>query len=105
MGDRNCLLFVYVLVFASLPNAGRTQPDTSVDVCIYGGTSAGVIAGYAAKRLGNAALLIEPGGQVGGMTTGGLGRPISGTRTPSLGWQGFLSPGGARIRPDRELDL
>jgi hypothetical protein len=85
MGDRYWLLFVYVLVFAALPNAGRTQTDTSVDICVYGGTSAGVIAGYAAKRLGNTALVIEPGGQVGGMTTGGLGETDIGNKDAITG--------------------
>lgn len=44
-----------------------------VDVCVYGGTSAGVIAAYTAKKLGKSVLLIEPGKHLGGLTTGGLG--------------------------------
>lgn len=44
-----------------------------MDVCIYGGTSGGVIAAYTAKKMGKPVLLIEPGKQVGGLTTGGLG--------------------------------
>lgn len=44
-----------------------------VDVCIYGGSSAGVIAAYTAKKAGRSVLLIEPGKHLGGLTTGGLG--------------------------------
>src|SRR5580700_7385485 len=73
-------LLAFVFPFLSIPNYSYAQRDTSVEICIYGGTSAGVIAGYAAKRLGNTALVIEPGGQVGGMTTGGLGETDIGNK-------------------------
>ena len=43
------------------------------DICIYGGTSAGVIAAYTASMEGKKVLLIEPGSHLGGMTSGGLG--------------------------------
>lgn len=43
------------------------------DICIYGGTSAGVIAAYTAAKLGKQVLLIEPGRNLGGMSSGGLG--------------------------------
>ncbi|GAA4402774.1 FAD-dependent oxidoreductase [Nibrella viscosa] len=45
----------------------------TVDVCVYGGTSGGVMAAYAAKKMGKSVLLIEPGRHLGGLTTGGLG--------------------------------
>lgn len=45
----------------------------SYDVCIYGGTSAGVISAYAAAKLGKKVVLIEPGKHLGGLTSGGLG--------------------------------
>jgi hypothetical protein len=44
-----------------------------VDVCVYGGTSAGVIAAVAVKKEGKSVLLVEPGRHLGGMTSGGLG--------------------------------
>ena len=44
-----------------------------VDICIYGGTSAGVVAAYSAKKMGKSVLLIEPGKYLGRMTTGRLG--------------------------------
>ncbi|WPU92050.1 FAD-dependent oxidoreductase [Mucilaginibacter sabulilitoris] len=60
------LLFISVFV--------RAQPKpTQVDVCIYGGTSAGVIAAYTAAKMGKKVLLIEPGNRLGGLSSGGLG--------------------------------
>lgn len=46
---------------------------TTVDVCVYGGSSAGVIAAYTAINSGKTAILIEPGNRVGGLSAGGLG--------------------------------
>ncbi|BAV09412.1 FAD dependent oxidoreductase [Filimonas lacunae] len=57
----------------SLPVLLRAQSVTKVDVCVYGGTSAGIIAAYTAKQLHKSVLLIEPGAHLGGLTTGGLG--------------------------------
>src|SRR5882757_7612444 len=50
-----------------------TAERRKVDVCVYGGTSGGVIAAVTLARLGRSVLLIEPTRHVGGMTTGGLG--------------------------------
>jgi hypothetical protein len=49
------------------------QTTKEVDVCIYGGTSAGVIAAYTAQKNGKSVLLVEPGTHLGGMSSGGLG--------------------------------
>lgn len=45
-----------------------------VDIVVYGGTSAGLIAGIQAKRMGKTVLVIEPSAHLGGLTTGGLGQ-------------------------------
>lgn len=45
----------------------------SVEVVVYGATSAGVAAAVAAAKAGASTLLVEPGGHLGGMTSGGLG--------------------------------
>ncbi|QEM04245.1 FAD-dependent oxidoreductase [Mucilaginibacter rubeus] len=45
----------------------------TADICVYGGTSAGVIAAYTAKKMGKTVILIEPGKHLGGMSSGGLG--------------------------------
>ena len=51
-----------------------TQPQTiHAQVVVYGGTSAGVFAAVAARRLGHSTLLLHPGKHLGGLTTGGLG--------------------------------
>lgn len=42
------------------------------DVCVYGGTSGGVVAAVQAARMNKRVLLLEPGGHLGGMTSGGL---------------------------------
>lgn len=50
-----------------------TDEKLEVDICIYGGTAAGVIAAMQAARLGHRVALLQPGNALGGMTTGGLG--------------------------------
>lgn len=49
------------------------QEVKEVDICVYGGTSAGVMAAYSAKKMGKRVVLIEPGKHLGGLTAGGLG--------------------------------
>lgn len=43
-----------------------------VDICVYGGTAAGVIAAHTATRQGKSAVVLEQGAHLGGLTTGGL---------------------------------
>src|SRR5687767_12303223 len=70
-----------LVVFAALaPHAAAAadaQPAAPaprrVDVCVYGGTAAGVVAAAAARQRGKSVLLVEPGRHLGGMTSGGLG--------------------------------
>ncbi|MRG43848.1 FAD-dependent oxidoreductase [Chitinophaga sp. SYP-B3965] len=62
-------LFIALLVLSNTVATGKEK----VDVCIYGGTSAGVIAAYTAKMMGRSVLLLEPGKHLGGLTSGGLG--------------------------------
>jgi hypothetical protein len=52
---------------------GWSQKVTTVDICVYGGSSAGVMAAYTAKKLGKSVLIVEPGKHLGGLTSGGLG--------------------------------
>ncbi|HTF22228.1 MAG TPA: FAD-dependent oxidoreductase [Chryseolinea sp.] len=63
-------LSIFLAVWLSLPGAAQ---ERTVDVCIYGGSSAGVIAAYTAKQNGKSVVLIEPGKHLGGLTAGGLG--------------------------------
>lgn len=61
-------LFSAIFKKRKIPSAVK-----EVNICIYGGTSAGVVAAYSAKKMGKSVLLVEPGKYLGGMTTGGLG--------------------------------
>lgn len=65
---KRLLLFLVLLTFSL-----HAQQPTTVDVCVYGGTSAGVIAACTAKKAGKSVLLIEPGQHLGGLSAGGLG--------------------------------
>ncbi|MBO0932976.1 FAD-dependent oxidoreductase [Fibrella aquatilis] len=60
-------------------------PAPVVDVCVYGGTSAGVMAAVAAKRAGKSVVLIEPGKHLGGLTAGGLGATDIGNKVAVTG--------------------
>jgi len=66
---RKTILLAAIFYTASI--TARSQQ--SYDVCVYGGTSGGVIAAYTAKQLGKSVLLIEPGKHLGGLSSGGLG--------------------------------
>src|SRR6187399_2855771 len=63
-----CLMTV--LAFFSTAAGAQT---VNADVCVYGGTSGGVIAAVAAAREGKRVVLIEPSQHLGGMSSGGLG--------------------------------
>ncbi|MDR6194494.1 FAD-dependent oxidoreductase [Siphonobacter sp. SORGH_AS_0500] len=66
----------YVLFFLLALNGtilAQSLPVVNVDVCVYGGTSAGIIAAYTAQKLGKSVILVEPTTHLGGLTTGGLG--------------------------------
>jgi hypothetical protein len=57
-----------LMLHAPLLGAGEIKAD----LCVYGGTSGGVIAAVQAARMGKSVTLVEPGKHVGGMTAGGL---------------------------------
>lgn len=64
------LLHSLLLVSLGLPLAAA---PVETDICVYGGTSSGVIAAVQVKHLGKSVILLEPGGHLGGLTSGGLG--------------------------------
>ncbi|MEO6722739.1 MAG: FAD-dependent oxidoreductase [Ferruginibacter sp.] len=66
-------IFATTLLLFVLDNSLLAQQESNVDICIYGGTSAGVIAAYTAKKMGKSVILIEPGKHLGGLSSGGLG--------------------------------
>ncbi|WP_346320129.1 FAD-dependent oxidoreductase [Chitinophaga sp. YIM B06452] len=67
------LRLLLVLCLAGISAGLSAQSVREVDICVYGGSSAGVIAAYTAKKLNKTVLLIEPGKRLGGLTSGGLG--------------------------------
>lgn len=71
---RPLVLFILFSVLLTVKSTvGYSQDEYEVDICVYGGTSAGVIAAYTAEKLGKKAMIIEPGKRLGGMSSGGLG--------------------------------
>ncbi|HYG23907.1 MAG TPA: FAD-dependent oxidoreductase [Verrucomicrobiae bacterium] len=76
-----------IAITAALATPGfamSSETRRKVDVCVYGGTSGGVIAAVALARLGRSVLLIETTRHLGGMTAGGLGW-IDYGRAPTIG--------------------
>ncbi len=50
------------------------------DLVVYGGTSAGLVAGFQALAMGKSVVVIEPSAREGGLTTGGLGQTDIGNK-------------------------
>ncbi len=63
----------FLLLLALVHSVGAQSRAKEVDICVYGGTSAGVVAAYTAKKMNKTVLLIEPGKRLGGLSSGGLG--------------------------------
>ena len=61
------------LLFLVLSFSPLVRAATEADLCIYGGTSAGVIAAVQAATMGKKVVLVEAGQHLGGMSVEGLG--------------------------------
>ena len=57
----------------SLSGTAAVAAVTEAEVCVYGGTSAGVIAAVQARQMGKSVVLVEAGQHLGGMSVEGLG--------------------------------
>ena len=66
------VVLVVLTLFLSHLTFSQVPPPV-YDVCVYGGSSAGIIAAYTAKKAGKSVLVVEPGNYLGGLTSGGLG--------------------------------
>jgi hypothetical protein len=70
------ILFVVICGSATaletVKEPSNPSTDMDADVCVYGGTSGGVIAAIQAARMKKKVLLVEPGRHLGGMTASGL---------------------------------
>ena len=64
------VLFILLALAAGLAGAAEV---VDADICVFGGTSAGIAAAVQAHRMGKTAVLVEPGTHLGGLTAGGLG--------------------------------
>ena len=73
-------LICYALSALMLLTTACSSPKAEYDVCVYGGTSAGVIAAYAVAKQGKKVLFVEPGQRLGGMSSGGLGQTDIGNK-------------------------
>lgn len=62
---------------SAVPVHERAERD--VDLIVYGGTAAGIVAAIQLSRMGGTVLVLEPTNHVGGMTTSGLGHTDTGT--------------------------
>ena len=67
-------LLAALLLFAPLTRAAEA------DICVYGGTAAGVTASIQAAKMGKTVILVEPSAHIGGLTSGGLGYTDSGDK-------------------------
>lgn len=73
MNKKVFLLTILLGYFAGTIKTHASKDSVDYDICIYGGTSAGIAAAIEASRLGKSVILIEPTKRLGGLTTGGLG--------------------------------
>ena len=74
------LWILLLFILTDISARAQVSQSSSVDICIYGGSSAGVIAAYTAKKMGKSVILIEPSNRLGGLTTGGLGQTDIGNK-------------------------
>lgn len=91
------VLFATSLLVTSLP-----AEEFKADVCIYGGTSAGVVAAVQVAKMGRSVLLVEPGRHVGGMSVEGLGGTDIDNHTP---FQNSPAVGGLALEFYRRISV
>jgi hypothetical protein len=64
---------------------GWSAELVQADLCVYGGTSGGVVAAVTAARLGKSVVLVVMNNHLGGMSSGGLGVTDRGNATSIAG--------------------
>jgi hypothetical protein len=69
-------ILCFALILTALPARAVTVIDS--DVCVYGGTSGGVVAAVQSIRMGKSVSLAVFNNHLGGMTSGGLGATDTG---------------------------
>ena len=86
----------------------KVEPRTvEADVCVYGGTSGGVVAAIQAARMGRKAVLLEFGKHIGGLTTGGLSHTDGGQPSVcgGIAREFYDQAGQANFRPSAAEQL
>jgi hypothetical protein len=76
---RYILLIISVYSFTCFNITAKENP-LQFDICVYGGTSAGVIAAYTAQKMGKTVVMIVPDHHIGGLSSGGLGQTDIGNK-------------------------
>ncbi len=77
---KKLLLSLVMLFHGTALLFAETMQEDSCEVCIYGASSAGVIAARAVALQGKSLCLIEPGFRIGGLSSGGLGQTDIGNK-------------------------
>ena len=65
--------YMVIILLQILFSCNGSNNAITADVCIYGGTSAGVICAIQLAKEGKTVIIVEPTSHLGGMTTQGLG--------------------------------
>ncbi|SFC32413.1 FAD dependent oxidoreductase [Parapedobacter composti] len=68
------------LIFLAITPWLVVAEELNYDVCIYGGTSAGVIAAYQVAKMNKSVVIIAPDDHIGGLSSGGLGQTDIGNK-------------------------
>lgn len=71
--ERRAVSALVAMGLVLLGGAARSASVDTLDLCVYGGTSAGVVAAVQMARLGGSVVVLEPGKHLGGLTASGLG--------------------------------
>jgi len=100
-------------LFLALTGALRAEdPLPAYDVVIYGGTSAAIIAGVQARKMGKTVIIVSPDKHLGGLSSGGLGWTDSGDKSVIGGlsrdfyhrvWQAYQRPEAWKHEPKEKF--
>src|SRR5258706_1479428 len=71
---------IALICFILFTTRAFAAENVKVDVCVYGGTSAGVITAAAVAKEGKSVILIEQSRHLGGLSSGGLGQTDFGNK-------------------------
>ena len=75
------ILFTSISLVGCKQKTGPVEDPNTVDIIIYGGTSAAVIAAVEAKQSGKSVIVVSPDIHLGGLTSGGLGYTDTGDKS------------------------